>query len=260
MKQILIVLFLLLSSVGSATADVLVLVHGYASNAFAWERSGVSHALKQAGWWHRGPVGEAPRLDGNIFYTVQLPANESLSLQTRLTLDFLQQIRQRHPHEELTLAGHSAGGVVARLAVLRGNVANVARLITIAAPHLGTPRAIQGLDYVNDAPFFCPGPGWYAIKSFVGGDDYDYLQYSQRALIDMLPQGSGSLMDWANRQAHPDIEYHAIVRRNGDALVPAISQDMSQLPVLRGRVKVWLTNTSHNLNPVDGQLLVNILR
>jgi len=78
-------------------------------------------------------------------------------------------------------------------------------------------------------------------------------------LIDLLPQGSGGLMDWANRQAHPDIEYHAVIRQGGDSLVPAFSQDLNQIPALRGKAKVWVTQTGHGLNPNDGLILLRIL-
>lgn len=244
---------------GHAAAEVAVLIHGYASHAFTWQQSGVNHQLAKSGWFHAGLPGVAPSKNQHVFYTVQLPAHESLLLQTSLLLNFLEQLRARHPDERLTLVGHSAGGVVARMAVLRGNVAKVARLVTIASPHSGTSRALQGLEVVNDKPLFCPGPGWYSMKSFFGGNTYDYLVSSQRALIDMLPQGYGGILDWANQQEHPNIEYHAIVRQNGDQYVSAASQDMNQLSVLKGRVRVWLTNSAHGLSPVDGVVLAKIL-
>ena len=176
-----------------------------------------------------------------------------------LLLDFLQGIRARHPNELLTLVGHSAGGVVARLAVLQGNPAGVSRLVTIASPHMGTPRAVQGLDVAEDKPFFCPGPGWYAIKSIIGGSNYRYLRDSRGALHDMLPPGYMNLINWVNQQPHPDIQYHAVVRQLGDELVPAFSQDLNSVPALRGKARVWLSRSGHALDMHDGEQLVNIL-
>jgi len=257
-KKVVLMFALAILAMPIARADVLVLVHGYASNASTWHMSGVSRVLMTNGWQYAGLPGagvKAPK----TFYTVELPATAPLMVQTGMLLNFLQAVRQRHAGEPITLAGHSAGGVVARLAVLRGNVAGVSRLVTIASPHLGTPRAAQGLDVVEDEPFFCPGPGWHAMKSFFGGDTYDYLKDSKWALKDMLPPGYGRLINWVNVQPHPDIQYHAIVRQQGDVLVPAFSQDMNNVPALKGRVKVWLSPAGHLLNIHDGELLVSIL-
>ena len=58
-------------------------------------------------------------------------------------------LRLQYPAEPLYLAGHSAGGVVARVVLLGANPFRVAALVTIASPHLGTVRAAQGLVQVN---------------------------------------------------------------------------------------------------------------
>ena len=42
-------------------------------------------------------------------------------------------------------------------------------------------------------------------------------------------------------------------------MVPAYSQDMNQIPALRGKSKTWQTVTGHHLGPNDGMLLVRIL-
>ena len=258
-KKALLIIVLAILSMPVARAEVLVLVHGYASNASTWHMSGVNSVLMANGWRHGGiPAGVAATTE-KTFYTVELPAAAPLMMQTRLLLDFMQMIRQRHVNEPLTLVGHSAGGVVARLALLGGNAAQVSRLVTIASPHLGTPRAAQGLDIVEDKPFFCPGPGWYAMKSFFGGDKYDYLKHSKWALRDMLPPGYGRLINWANVQPHPGIRYDAVVRQQGDELVPAFSQDMNNVPALKGKAKVWLSQAGHMLNIRDGELLISIL-
>ena len=255
MKKLFSLLILSLLLLSSARADVLVLVHGYASNAFTWNMSGVSRVLVANGWQD----GAWSPSSGKTFYALHLPAKAPLMTQAGILLNQLRGIRSRHPDEPLTLAGHSAGGLVARLAILNGNVAGVSQLVTIASPHLGTPLAIRGLDIAEDKPFFCPGPAWFALKESVGGSAYRYLRDSRGALRDLFPPGYFNLIGWANRQVHPDIRYHAIVRQHGDLLVPSMSQDMNVVPSLKGRVRVWVTHSGHLLNYQDGEILVRIL-
>lgn len=259
MQKILLFIWLLAGQAGLVSADVLVLVHGYASNALSWEHGGVNHVLSKGGWQQVGVPGVYSNDGDNKFYSLELPANAPLLTQTHFLQNFLQRIRKRHGDANIILAGHSVGGVVARLSLLQGNHANVSKLITIASPHLGTPRALQGLQVLDDKPFFCPGPGIAFVKSVLGGDRYQYLRHSRGVLIDLLPQGKGSILDWANRQTHPDIEYHAVIRQGGDELVPAFSQDLNQVPALRGKAKIWVTRASHKLNSNDGLILLRIL-
>jgi pimeloyl-ACP methyl ester carboxylesterase len=262
---------LLISSL--VRADVLVLVHGWASSADTWLANGVMPALAAHGWHDAGVVSALPggvqyipiagERAAHKVYRVHLPAEAPLLIQAAHLFTDLQFIKQRHPDESITLAGHSAGGLVARLVAVRNDSPAIKQLITIASPNLGTGRAIQGLDVAESKPFFCPGPGVHILKSFIGGDDYDYLRDSRGALIDMVPQAPGSLLGWLNQQPHPDIEYHAIIRKepysDGDWIAPAFAQDLNQVPALRGRAKVHITPASHFLNPADGVLLASIL-
>lgn len=258
--------FALNSSV--ARADVLVLVHGWAANADTWVHSGVLPELEAKGWSNAGLVITAPdgvrfiptnaQTSKNIIYRVQLPAEAPLQLQAAHLYTELEFIQQRHPDEQLTIAGHSAGGVVARLVVVQSDDLQIERLITIASPNLGTSRAIQGLDLAYSKPSFCPGPGMDFLKSIVGGDDYHYLKVSRGALVDLAPAVPGSLIGWLNQQPHPDIKYNAVIR-NGDNIVPAFSQDLNQVPSLHGRAQISVTPAGHTLNPADGNLLAAIL-
>ena len=254
-------------------AAVAVLVHGYASDASTWELSGINGQLELHGWPRGGVFTPSPAgvhlLPGpgqqaaNRTYSVNLPAEAPLALQADLLRRALDVVRRQHPDERLYLAGHSAGGVVARMVVAGSNPFRVDALVTIASPHLGTVRAAQGLDVVDSKPFFCPGPGIDLLKSIVGGSSYDYLKYSRGVLLDLLPAESGNLLFWLNQQPHPDINYYAVVRQTpfalGDELVPAYSQDMNNVPALRGRARVLLTSAGHSLNPNDGLLLAGIL-
>lgn len=252
--------------------DTLVLVHGYASDAGTWELSGINTELQRRGWPRAGvltPVSPGAMMPAspsgarNRSYSVNLPAEAPLLVQADYLRAALNLLRRHYPSDKLILVGHSAGGVVARLAVLGANPYRVDRLITIASPHLGTARAAQGLDIVDARPFFCPGPGIDILKSVMGGSDYDYLKHSRGVLLDLLPAESGNVLLWLNQQPHPDIRYEAVVRQTpfapGDELVPAYSQDMNNIPALRGRVKVFVTSAGHALNPHDGALLAGLL-
>lgn len=255
-------------------ADMLVLVHGWSANADTWLYSGVIPVLEANGWSNAGVVFTNPsggvnylpaygESAGNKVYRVNLPAEAPLQIQAAHLFAELQFIHQRHPDEAIVLAGHSAGGLVARLVVVRAGDLPIKALVTIASPNLGTTRALQGLDIAESKPFFCPGPGIDFLKTLVGGDDYRYLRDSRGALVDMVPAAPGNLIGWLNQQPHPDISYFAVVRQGpvyaGDALVPAFSQDLNQVPALRGRARVYRVASGHALNPADGQLLADIL-
>lgn len=276
MKQsgrLLALLALLCVTGGAARGDVLVLVHGWSANADTWIHSGVIPALESQGWGDAGlvttgPSGvyhqPAPGVSArNRIYRVHLPAEAPLMIQAAHLLAQLQFVRRLHPEENLAVAGHSAGGVVARLVLVRPEAPRVDILVTIATPNLGTSRALQGLDVADSKPFFCPGPGVEFLKNLLGGDSYRYLEYSRGALIDLVPAAPGSLIGWLNLQPHPDIAYHAVVREGpvaaGDELVPAFSQDLNLVPPLRGKARIYRTPASHALNPADGTLLAQIL-
>jgi triacylglycerol lipase len=255
-------LFLLLVLHAASTqAEILILVHGFNSNASTWNQSGISAALYASGWRHNTDVHQSTN---NVFYTVNLPSQAPLLSQAELLNSTLLQIQNENPGEALILAGHSAGGVVSRLALLSNTPNNVSTLITIASPHLGTYRASQALDIVDSRPFFCPGPGFDFMKSLFGGNSYRTLKHSRSALIDLLPPSSNNLLHWANLQPHPDINYHSVIRYNPnqqiDSIVPSFSQDMNQVPALAGKSTLWPTPASHALSPNDGFLIASILK
>jgi len=268
----LITTILLIASVNSS-ADSAILIHGWAASADTWKYSGVQAQMLRNGWSDGGVVAigadgqmrlfSANTDSSNRFYRVALPAQQPLLMQARILLAQVNLIKQKHPNEKITLVGHSAGGLVARLMLLNRNAPAVHALVTIATPNLGTGRAIDGLEIVDSKPFFCPGPGIDFLKSVVGGDDYEYLKYSRAAVTDMLPAEFGGLISWMNQQPHPDIEYHAIIKQipgeNGDGIVTARSQDLGQVAALYGKVKIYPVRSEHALNPSDGNLIHTIL-
>jgi pimeloyl-ACP methyl ester carboxylesterase len=246
-------------------ADVLVLVHGYLSDAGAWYRSGVMAQLQQAGWQDGGilqgtPNGvrilaPAPVSATNVVYRANLPALSAIEAQADVLTALLVQVRQQHPSEKLSLVGHSAGGIVARAVLVRANAPKVDALITLSAPHLGTGAAEAALD-ATDIPF-----PFSAIADFFAGDSgYGLLRDSFYVLRDLVREAPGNYLFWLNRQAHPAIAYYAVVHYGYTGLVPPYSQDISRVPALYDKqAHIWAGVGIHELSPQDGQSIVAIL-
>jgi pimeloyl-ACP methyl ester carboxylesterase len=264
MKRFILTLLLCWASL-PLSADVAVLVHGYLGSAYSWQQSGVNATLASHGWQPAGiitPRGILPApvdSSANKFYTVELPSMGPVGLQAELLRNMLAQVARQHPEEAVILVGHSAGGVVARMALVRGGVGTPTpkALITIASPHLGTVRAVQALDETDDAfPL-------NIVKEFFVGEIYDVIRDSWAVLLDLAPEWPGNLLYWLNRQPHPSIRYVSIVRTGpvgmGDELVPAFSQDMNNIQALNGRSETRLISVSHALQPLDGRVLTELL-
>ena len=265
-----ILVFLFISITGfNARADVLVLVHGYLASADSWEVTGINSLLDANGWKRGGlissaPVTAAPVLVGpgkdaaNKVYVVDLPAEAPIIVQTDQFLAMLATIQAFHPDESLVIVGHSAGGIVARTALVRSNNHNVKALITIASPHVGTTLANRALKATDESGIFG------GLKSFFGGSGYDTLRRSRGLLFDLAHPYPGSLLYWLNAQQHPDIKYVSVVRLDpvgfaGDELVPGYSQDMNNIPAIQGKSSVIITPAGHTLVADDGTTLLQIL-
>ena len=272
LKQLLVVVTLLFSL--ASHANVLILVHGWRSNADSWVNSGVHSALIGHGWEDAGttfinPAGvslfqQTKPTAGNKFYRVNLPAHLGLQPQADFLGRQLNYLSQLHQDEKIIIAAHSAGGLVSRMVLTQQKTPYVKALITIATPHLGTPRATDGLDIGHSKPFFCPGPGLEIFKNIVGGEDYRYLRNSDALLVDLLPARQGNILDWLNYQRHPDIEYHSIIKQvhgsDTDGIVPIYSQNMNHVQNLHGRSTIHPTISNHALNPQDGVLIAGIIK
>lgn len=253
------VMLLSLVWLSSARADVVVLMHGYQSSVNAWSEAGIDRALSQAGWRFggrlfdsRGTVAlDGPGADGykNSFYTVSLPQESMLWTQADFLNAYLTTLRAWHPDEQFILVGHSAGGVVGRLYMVRHPEFPARALITIASPHLGSDAAdIAGL--VGNTPLAMMAP-------MVG---LGTLNRSKGLYHDLSADRPDSVLYWLNRQPHPVAQYVSIVRRGGDLLMPERSQDMRNVPSLRHRARTIVTNGGHSLQPSDGKVLVNVLK
>jgi triacylglycerol lipase len=270
MKKVLQVC-LAIAGIGFASAvraDILVLIHGYLSGAESWDTSGVTTVLERAGWKHAGVFATGPagvqllpspdEAAGRKVYVVDLPSEAPILFQSYQLRQILQLLTESHPGEPIVLVGHSAGGVVARAALVRGGDRDVKALITIASPHLGTYRAEQALD-ATDIPF-----PFSMVTDFFGGETYHTAKRSRGLFVDLVRPRPGSFLFWLNNQKHPDLQYFSIVRGeaailSGDYIVPGYSQDMNNVPALRGKSTRIAVGTGHGLEMIDGSVIVNVL-
>ncbi len=266
-KKLLIVL--LLGSVSqSAMADIAILVHGFLGSPSSWDRSLINQQLEAAGWNKAGIVFQTPqgamlsqspeKISGNELYSVILPSRAPLMYQAELLQNMISDLEKRHVNEDIVIIGHSAGGVVARAKLVKYGAGNVKKLITIASPHSGTGLALYALNKSHGS-----GPFGF-VKSVFGGEKYHIARSSTGLLLDLVPPHPGSLLHWLNQQPHPQLEYVSIVRgksihRNGDDIVPGHSQDMNNVPALRGKSQLYFLPTEHSLNPLDGDFLTLLL-
>ncbi len=259
-------LLLLLSA--PLKADIVVLIHGYLGSPDSWDRSGITSQLQAAGWQRAGVVFDTPAgsmmtrhytstVDRPI-YSVSLPSRAPAMVQSDILQRLISDLEKRHPGENITLIGHSAGGVMARLKLVRFGAGQVNKLITIASPHLGTHTAVRALNETHES-----GPVGF-FKGFFGGDLYHTVKSSTPLLVDLVPARPGNLLFWLNSQEHPAIEYVSVVRgvnqqQNGDRIIPGFSQDMNNVAALRGKSQVYFLPTGHMLNPHDGEILSLLL-
>lgn len=242
----------------SVATPVAVLIHGYLAEGSSWRTTGIVYQLNQAGWQDNGhllPTGpvsvpkrplQADQL--GYLYTLTLPSEAPLPLQSQWLSFYLDQLQRRHASAEFILIGHSAGGVVARLTTVKYPDIPIVGLMTIASPHLGSDKAELGIALSN-SPL-----GWFA--PFWG---LDTLNRSEELYRDLMRESPATPLFWLNRQPHPPILYAAIVRVGADRWVAPYSQDLNDVPALQGQAITVVTVGKHALHPADGSILVPLL-
>lgn len=248
-----------------ARADTLLLVQGYLGDAGSWRLSGIAPLLHARGWADSGHLHLAP--DGRIvstlppvaatnrLYTLDLPTEAPIALQAQVLSANVAEAARRHPGEKIAVAAHSAGGVVARFEMVTNPNTQVATLITIASPHLGTAAAETGSAIANSplswaAPFF----------------GLNTVNRSRILYRDLWRDGPFTMLGWLNRQPHPKARYVSVIRTRditapyaGDSLVRGWSQDMNVVPALAGRAERFVSPGNHGLRTDDGLLIADIL-
>ncbi len=241
----------------TAFADTLVLVQGYRGDAGSWRGTGITRVLQQNGWRDAGHLsaraGQILRWSTsaggtNRFYTIDLPTEAPITVQTGFLSGYLGQIAKLHKGEPLHLAGHSAGGVVARATMVSFPALKIKTLITIASPHRGTGSAETGLQ-VSNSPL-----GWFA--PMVGAGTVNRSRGLYRQLVRERP---GTYLGWLNRQQHPKARYVSIVRAGSDDVVPSWSQDLNGVVQLAGKAETYPVSGRHELSVYDGVTIKNLL-
>jgi pimeloyl-ACP methyl ester carboxylesterase len=248
-----------------ASAENIVLIQGYLGGSENWRDSGITAVLKKHGWESGGhlyvrregiAVRDVEALGIKRFFTLDLTTEAPLMYQLKQLERYLDYLRRRHPGSAQILIGHSAGGVLGRLYMVRHPKAEVAGLITIASPHRGTESAEIGL-MAGQSPL-----SW--MGSMLG---INTLNRSQGLYHDLMRENPNNLLGWLNYQQHPPAMYVSVVRSLddetfgfGDMVVPSWSQDMNQVYALRGRARTITVQGTHGLRSEDGQLLIRILK
>lgn len=256
-RFVLIIFALFAVSISRANADTLVLVQGYLGDAGSWRATGIVRVLGDYGWRDAGhmsaragqiikfPSGQSGK---NRVYTIDLPTEAPITLQSRVLARYLAAISNLHKGEPLHVVGHSAGGVVARSALVSNPTLKAATLITIASPNLGTGSAETGLR-ISNSPL-----GWFAPMVGAGT-----LNRSRALYVELVRERPGTFLGWLNRQRHPQTRYISITRANGDDWVPAYSQDLNNVAALRGKAQVVRVAGGHGLGFYDGVTIANLL-
>ena len=249
-----------------AQADTVVLVHGFLGNASSF--GNVSQALKRSGWQPAGMImAKSPQrlslMLSNMktrkrFVAVGLPSYAPINYQSEMLGLAIQHIIGIFPKEKIHLVAHSAGGIVARLLLVKNYQPQIKSLITIATPHLGTRRAEMASD-MTDLPF----PMSFMAET-MGGEVYDEFQKAGRFFNNLSRPRPGNFLYWLNNQPHPPIDYVAIVHRkksflNKDFMVPAYSQSMQGVPALVGSSHTIAIAGQHRLSRKDGNIVVRLL-
>lgn len=244
--------------------DVMILLHGHLGSSIDWRISGFTGVLQDAGWRDGGVVDTVQNTadlkplpatgPADTFYALDLPSESGLMVQAARLDAALKRILPRHPGEKLLFTGFSAGGVVARLYMVRHPDLPVRALCTIASPHLGTESAEIAL-LAAESP----------LSEYAAQFGVDFINHSQALYQDLVRERPGSFLYKLNREPHPTAQYIALVRVNseaepGDLVVPAYSQDMNNVVALHGRVQTFAGPGVHGVLADDARHLLQALQ
>lgn len=245
-------------------AETIILVHGYSGDSQQWRKDGVLPVLQRSGYVYQGDLhakrnhvylAPVPSVEqsANIVYTVDLPDQLSIELQSVMLGIYLQSIYEKRK-ESFVLVGFSAGGVVARAWLTSKYHLPTKALMTIATPHLGTPLA-KYAEKIRKSP----------LKMLVDVATPFDLGRSKTILQELRPVEKDSYLYWLNHLPHPEIFYYSIIRREEsllkkDLVVPLHSQDMNNVEGISGRSASLLTVGDHSLTPADGIYILQLLQ
>lgn len=258
----LLVILILFTAPASVLADTVVLLHGYLGSSVEWQRSKIIQQLDSSSWQDAGVLNiqndrvlssQEKTNSTRRTYRVNLTSEQSIDAQAEQLDQYIEYVRHHHPDQQIILVGHSAGGVVARLYMVKNQSDDLRALVTIASPHLGTQNAEYAQTISEN------------ILSWVEGvPGAEKLYRSQGLFFDLIPGRSDNLIAWLNVQKHPSARYYSIVREETDGairdfIVPSWSQDMNEVFALRGLSETYTVKSLHSLTSKDGEILKSIL-
>lgn len=117
------------NALSESQGSPILLVHGYAQNQSDW--FWVQYQLKQ---WGMGPV-----------YTVNLwNPFSGIEVHAETLAQKIQFLKNKHPHQAITLIGHSMGGLVASYYAENMADDRIKKIITLGTPFYGTRIAGLG--------------------------------------------------------------------------------------------------------------------
>ena len=246
----------------SVYADTVLLLHGYLGSSVEWQRANITQKLDSAGWHDAGVLSiQDDRVVANKektnstrrTFSVQLVSEKSIDVQTEQLHRYIDFVRHHYPEQQIILVGHSAGGVVARLYMVKNPSDDLPALITIASPHLGTQNAKYAQKISENILTW--------VETIPGAET---LYRSQGLFFDLMPNRKDNLIAWLNVQEHPSARYYSIVRQETDDaiqdfVVPSRSQDMNEVFALRGRSETYKIKSMHGLTYKDGEIIKTIL-
>jgi len=245
-------------------SEVMILLHGHLGSSIDWRISGFTGVLQDAGWRDGGVIDTVQNTadlkplygtdTADTFYALDLPSEAALTAQADRLDAALKRILPRHPGEALLFTGFSAGGVVARLYMVRHPHLRVRALCTIASPHLGTESAEIAL-LAAESP----------LSEYAALFDAEFINHSQPLYKDLVREQPGNFLYKLNREPHPAAQYIAMVRVNseaepGDLVVPIYSQDMNNVIALHGRVRTLSGPGVHGVLADDARHLLQTLK
>jgi len=200
----------------ASTGKILLFVHGLCLNDETWIRDGRNHSDALA-----NELGYTPLY---LRYNSGLPIAEN----GRIFAEIIESLVENWPHpvSELSIAGHSMGGLVARSACHHGGLAghnwlkNLRKMIFIGTPHHGAPleRGGKRLDYVMElSPYVAPFTG-IGKKRSAGINDLHHGSITDEA-EEFVPLPAG-IECFAMAATLAKKRSRAAERLIGDGLVP----------------------------------------
>ncbi len=228
----------------------ILLIHGLGGTAQRWDDAGTLDYLRQLGLEYGGrlrglgsrvaPVDRPASGRGGDFYTLEISdAYGSLELWSREIGFAVEVVREATRASKVILVGFSAGGVASRLYLTEhARRHHTARLVTIAAPHLGSELAlVSRLKAEGNATV----RGALEPLETVTGINLD-----SSLIMQLVPEDLNPYLSELNRRTHPSVEYGCIIATGGE-LPDSWSEVQREIGlILRGSIESTIISSLTN--------------